>query len=243
MVRKCINKKRIAVTIILTMALMYFYGVAPCSLTYADDSLVVAHITDPHIGNNVKYNQRFSSILWMAEKEADIIFLTGDLTNGPKKSEAMMQDFLDRIKDIKVPIILLRGNHDDPAVFTGMIGAVDSVNDIGNYRIIGIDTLNINFDWLEQWMVNDKIMIILGHYPLKTIKGINASRLQELFLRFNVIAYFSGHTTHTVARSEETVLITSPHSKTGQFAIVNIQGRTVESIRNILFEMSEVAIP
>lgn len=215
------------------------------------EELVIAHIADPHFGISPTWDQRFSDVLWMSEKQAQVIFITGDITNGPnrKKDYLMMENFVERIKGVTIPLLAVRGNHDNPNAFQEIIGSLEWVYDTGGYRIIGIDTLNVDFIKLNQWMTLEKRLIVLGHHPLDCrmspcMTHSVATKLRQLFTQYRVVAYFSGHEHHARVKVNEsgTVLITSPSVRDGRYLLVYITDSMVDDIVNIWVKMEEIPI-
>ncbi len=79
--------------------------------------------------------------------DADMILFCGDLTHwGDEASYRRLKPFLD---DLPIPIIPMLGNHDDRAAFRSIFhdapadpdGFVQQVTDLGEYRLITLDTL------------------------------------------------------------------------------------------------------
>lgn len=213
---------------------------------YAEE-LVIVHISDPHLGVSQTWDQRFSDVLWMAEQQAQMIFITGDITNGPTKKKVHLENFINRTKDLTIPWLVVRGNHDEINTFREIVGPLEWFYDMGNYRIIGINSLDVNFDQLNQWLIFNKTLIIIGHQPLNCgnspcMSRSVATELRKLFKQYQVLAYFAGHEHHATIKMDEsgTILITGPSTRDGNYLLVTIQDSIISDVVNIKIAVTEL---
>ena len=163
---------------------------------------------------------------------ADRIVCTGDLTNrGDEVSYGRLKEILDRSH---VPVRLLIGNHDERETFAQCFpdtpldpkGFVQSAEDLGDWRMIYLDTLNAppyvfpeaysgylcdsRMAWLEAQLAaagDRKIAIFMHHPPhdigfpgMDEIKLKNGAAFYDLIGRFgNVRHIVAGHVHRTIS--------------------------------------------
>jgi predicted phosphodiesterase len=167
-------------------------------------SLRIGHIADPHIG--ALSFQNFKGAIDSLQLLADVIVVSGDITaNGQVKD---FQKFVTAFEGVKIPYIIVAGNHD--VMIRGydnwnqVMGSTENFIDVRNYRIIGFDTLNINWKFLDQVLTTTselgKIPIMVGHFPIfprinkATPKFMSEKEhLIERFKQFKVPIYIFGH--------------------------------------------------
>lgn len=244
-------------TSLLTVLTVVLLALAIVNLIYAEapilagEELVIAHITDTHISLNQKRDQGFSDVIWAANQQAQIVFITGDVTDGPnkKKNCLMMTKFVDILQNSTIPCFVVRGDHDDPNSFQEIVGPLEWVCDTEKYRIIGIDTLNVNFDKLQEWLQSDKILIVLGHQPLdcridSCMKHSVALKLRELFKQNNVLLYISGHNHHPEIKIDSysgTVLIVGGAAKDGRYGLITLKDSVMAEVLSIQIKVDKLS--
>lgn len=95
-----------------------------------------------------------------------------------------------------IPWQAVIGNHDTqyaPHIFPTYIGPLEWVWDVGGYRLIGINSMAINYTALDQALTNEKLCIVFGHFPLNDYNIENQSKLRQRFQVYYVLLYVEGH--------------------------------------------------
>jgi Icc-related predicted phosphoesterase len=181
----------------LFFSLIFFFLLI--TSTFAE-TLVIGHITDPHIGlysfKNLKNAVDSLQVL------ADVIVVTGDITGNGRMKDYLK--FMTVFEGTKTPYLIVPGNHDvmikGNSIWNQVFGSTESYVDIGIYRIIGINSLSINWNFLDQALNTNQISIVVGHFPIfprfqKTTKKYMTEKegLVERFNKFEVPIYIHGH--------------------------------------------------
>ncbi len=169
------------------------------------EELVIGHVTDSHIGT--ASFQRFVDALSGASQLSDVFVVSGDCTNNG--AEKQLEKFMTAFEGLETPYLLIPGNHDvikGETNWNKVVGPSESYLDIGNFRIIGFNSLDINWAFLAQALSSaasaGKISILVGHFPIFDHRGDTANRkysveqrerLREMFKYYQVPIYISGH--------------------------------------------------
>jgi 3',5'-cyclic AMP phosphodiesterase CpdA len=179
----------------------------------------------PHFNGNWEPLER-----WIEESGADLVIHTGDLTvDGADKDEDISFS-MDLMRQISVPMLLVPGNHDvGDLPGTGqpvnavrldrwrrLVGPDYWAEDLGNWRLIGIDSLLLGsdsteeeaqFDWLQGMLEGrgDLRVAIFAHKPLFvddpeegdtgywSARPAPRRRLYDLIEAHDVALFASGH--------------------------------------------------
>jgi 3',5'-cyclic-AMP phosphodiesterase len=170
--------------------------------------------------------------------DADRIVCTGDLTHrGDADSYLRLAELLDRTH---IPVSLLIGNHDSRETFLSCFpevpmdpnGFVQSVMDVGDWRLVFLDTLNAppyefpetysgylcpaRLDWLQGQLrdAGDRPVLLFVHHPphdigfpgMDAIKLKNGPALYDVIGRFNCVKHLvAGHVHRTISGSHRGV--------------------------------------
>jgi 3',5'-cyclic AMP phosphodiesterase CpdA len=145
---------------------------------------VIAQLSDPHMrlppdddGAGEALAAAVRAVLAL-DPLPDAVVVTGDLADGARPEEyARVRELLE---PLPMPVHVLPGNHDDPAVAEG-----DWVVRVGELRLIGCDTTipgrddgELDLDWLAARLVEDRAtptIVAMHHPPILTgIGGLDA---------------------------------------------------------------------
>lgn len=192
----------------------------------------IVQITDTHLSpTKSHFNSNWAPLVaWIEEQKPDLIIHTGDLTVDGADMEADLAFCRERIAELTAPVLSLPGNHD----IGHLPGSHQPVNmqrlkrwrdhfgpdywakDLGDWRIIGLNSLIIGadsaeeeeqFQWLEAELNNSdgKPVAIFAHKPVFVdqpdegdtgywgIRPAPRQRLYDLFAASNVKLHASGH--------------------------------------------------
>lgn len=145
---------------------------------------MIAQLSDPHMrlppddeGAGEALAAAVRAVLAL-DPLPDAVVVTGDLADGARPEEyARVRELLE---PLPMPVHVLPGNHDDPAVAEG-----DWVVRAGELRLIGCDTTipgrddgELDLDWLAARLVEDRAtptIVAMHHPPILTgIGGLDA---------------------------------------------------------------------
>lgn len=200
--------------------ILFFLLGAHCRANYRDwqapgcrvdqPDLTILQFSDTHVrhGDDGKW-LRGELQKAIAEHRPDILVHTGDVTLDGAESE--WQAFVEAMKDISVPLEYVWGNHDMPLKKTEFAkGGLTHYRDIGNYRLIFIDTAydgpfvgsytsipESEFAAIRATAETKKKILIFAHHPLAKdaphFRLRNADAVLALFAGADVIAVITGH--------------------------------------------------
>lgn len=163
------------------------------------------------LGDSQGNNDALTHII-KAINEAEISFLVhlGDMVPSGKEQE--YQDFFEVMKELEVPFYTVPGNHDVRGngleVYEQNLAPAYYSFNIKDYNLVFLDTSKLGLDqvqrdWLETELGNDKDVLIFLHVPLYDPRGkehafldkTEADSLLELIKEApsNVRGVFSGH--------------------------------------------------
>ncbi len=193
--------------------------------------LIIAHITDVHIGGSFIYSDRLPVVLDAIDQRAHVLVDTGDCTEHGTEIETLEYAEL-MATYASIPWRAAQGNHDTPYFFVQHIGPLEWTWDVGGYRLIGINTEAIDFDALDHALTYERPCIIFGHFPLEWCTPDDQRRLRERFEAYRVPIYVAGHTHQYSLRTDAsgTMLLTGQRSGLGHYLLIALQGYTVQSI-------------
>jgi len=102
----------------------------------------IAHISDIHCNLGIDFNQKMydKAVKQLNKVEADIIFISGDLTTDGLLPEYELAK--EKLKDIKAKIVVVPGNHDERnlgwKLFPEFFGETDFINDYDEITLAGL---------------------------------------------------------------------------------------------------------
>lgn len=175
-----------------------------CGTSWAEE-LIIGHVTDSHVGT--ANFQSFLEALSGASQLSDVVVVSGDCaTSGAEKD---LKKFMTVFEGIGMPYLVVPGNHDlsnkkyGESIWNRIVGPSEVYVDIdSSYRIIGINSLDINWVFLDQALNTDRICIVIGHFPIFPHRSETKNRkysaeewetLRARFKYFKVPLYICGH--------------------------------------------------
>ncbi|MDM9646612.1 metallophosphoesterase [Rhizobium sp. S163] len=192
----------------------------------------IIHITDTHLSpNKPHFNGNWAPLVrWIEETGADLIVHTGDLSvDGADKDEDLTFS-MELMRQVSIPMLIVPGNHDvghlpgsaQPvnaerlARWRNLVGPDYFAQDIGNWRIIGLNSLlmgfedaeeQAQFDWLQKTLAErgERRVAIFAHKPLFvddanegdtgywSVRSTQRRKLYDLIAAHDVALFGSGH--------------------------------------------------
>lgn len=113
-------------------------------------TITVAQITDSHLkrepgaGDRSPDEMLRRAVELVAQARPDVLLLTGDIADDG--STEALERVAQAVKVLGVPVLATSGNHDDPAVVTAVLGAVDEMS-IGGWRLLLANTTIPKTEW------------------------------------------------------------------------------------------------
>jgi Icc protein len=177
--------------------------------------LTIAHISDPHVGSPYFVpNLMHRVITELNELAPDAVVVSGDLTNEGFRPE--YQAWLAYAERIAAPLFTVPGNHDSRNVgyvhFEELIGPRMWVHDVGDVRIVGVDSsepdLNegkvgrVHYEWIREAFSHPAALkVFVLHHHLLPIPGtgrerstvMDAGDLLEVLVHAGADVVLSGH--------------------------------------------------
>lgn len=195
--------------------------------------LIIGHITDAHIGGSRVYSERLPVVVDAVSKRADVIMDTGDCADHGTAAEAI--EYYELVNSSAgLPWRAVPGNHDRPLqVFVDNIGPAEWTWDVAGYRLIGINTIDTDYEALREALTTEKPCIIFGHYPLTHCNQELCAELRQVFSEYNVPIYVAGHTHLDFwDRDPETGthLVTGQRAGLGHYRLITVQGFEVVDV-------------
>jgi len=197
-------------------------------------TLVIGHITDAHIGgsNGWVYSQRLPVVVELVSEEADIMVDTGDCSDDGQEPSTI--EYMQLVTNhVSIPWRAVMGNHDTPIYFERHIGPLAWSWDVGGYRLIGINTEDINYAALDEALTTEKPCVIFGHFPLSWCTPLDRSKLCQRFKTYDVPIYIAGHTHQDYLGTDPasgTLLLTGQRVGMGHYRLITLRGYEVESV-------------
>ncbi|MBP6814434.1 MAG: phosphodiesterase [Burkholderiaceae bacterium] len=165
---------------------------------------LIAQLSDPHIRepgriaygrvDTADYLRRAVASLMALPQQPDAVLITGDLVDFGRRQE--YEHLASLLAPIRVPLYLLPGNHDDPAMMRQCFpehaylqqpmadGFMQYCARIGPLRLISLDTTVAGqshgalcarrLDWLEQALAactGEPVIVAMHHPPFTTLIG------------------------------------------------------------------------
>ena len=181
---------------------------------------VFVHTSDPELGKpDLKgTSERFAQLAQRANQiGAAFVIVSGDLTRNCTTEQ--LKAFDDILKQFKMPVRLLPGNHDEPEVYEKHFGKDHYVFTHGNCDFICLnsnllltpsDKTKEQWTWLEAALKearrqNRAHIFVVMHHPLAGLAKMN-----DLLVKYGVEAVLCGHehTTQELPEKGYTVYVT-----------------------------------
>ncbi|TGW06246.1 metallophosphoesterase, partial [Mesorhizobium sp. M2D.F.Ca.ET.145.01.1.1] len=167
---------------------------------------------------------------WIEQSAANLVIHTGDLSVDGADKDADISFCMDLMREISVPMLLVPGNHDVGHLpgslqpvnaerlerWRRLVGPDYWMEDAGNWRLIGLDSLLMGFDdaeeenqfeWLRAALESrgGRRVALFAHKPLFidepgegdtgywSIRPVQRQRLYDLIAAHDVALFASGH--------------------------------------------------
>jgi hypothetical protein len=199
--------------------------------------LIIGHITDAHIGLGWIESQRLPLVVSTLTDQAQVMVDTGDCTE-----HGTLGEYLNYVDDMTnsttIPWRAVMGPHDTPHLFQTYIGPLEWTWDVGDYRLIGINTEAINYAALDAALTTEKPCIIFGHFPLEYCSRLDQEKLRQRFLAYNVPIYVAGHAHLNSLQTDPysgTLLLVGQRIVRCHYRLITMRGFEVE---NVQFKMA-----
>ncbi|PCH61352.1 MAG: phosphodiesterase [Gammaproteobacteria bacterium] len=174
------------------------------------NTLRLLHVTDLHLGNNkgdclssIDCDESLNQVIEQLKNERyDALLITGDIANhGAKSAYLRLQVYL---SEIKMPVYMLPGNHDDKALMQQVFGELNNKIELGAWNLIFLDSndgkhyhgqLSVNeLDFLEGALKQSEgrhTLIALHHPPVDIGSAwMDAMQLKNKQAFFDIIDCF-----------------------------------------------------
>ena len=178
------------------------------------------------------HSQRLPGVVRLVSQQADVMVDTGDCSDDGLEDTTI--EYLDLVtSNVTIPWRAVMGNHDTPVYFDKHIGPLDWSWDVGGYRLIGINTEDINYAALDQALTTQKPCIIFGHFYLSWFSPQDQDKLRQRFLTYDVPIYVAGHSHLDSLETDPlsgTLLLTGQHAGMGHYRLITVQGFEVETV-------------
>ena len=199
--------------------------------------LIIGHITDAHIGLGWIESQRLPLVVSTLTGEAQVMVDTGDCTEHGILGEYL--NYVDLMTNsTTIPWRAVMGPHDTPHLFQAYIGPLEWTWDVGDYRLIGINTEAIDYAALDAALTTEKPCIIFGHFPLDYCSKLDQEKLRQRFLAYHVPIYVAGHAHLNSLQTDPysgTLLLVGQRVVRCHYRLITIRGFEVE---NVQFKMA-----
>ncbi|TPL90516.1 metallophosphoesterase [Mesorhizobium sp. B2-3-13] len=210
----------------------------------------IVQITDTHFSpSKPHFNGNWEPLAaWIAQSGADLVIHTGDLSVDGADKDADISFCMELMREISVPMLLVPGNH-DVGHLPGSLQPVNAerlerwhrlvgpdywMEDAGNWRFIGLDSLLMGFDdaeeeaqfeWLRTVLESrgGRRIALFAHKPLFidepgegdtgywSVRPTQRQRLYDLIGCHDVALFASGHLHRAwQGKYESTALVWGP---------------------------------
>ncbi|HUT16388.1 MAG TPA: metallophosphoesterase, partial [Anaerolineae bacterium] len=194
--------------------------------------LILGHITDPHIGVGPLESARLPVVVSVVSQQAQVMVDTGDCTDLGTAEESI--EYMDLVtSSVTIPWRAVIGNHDSPDNFLACIGPLEWSWDVGSFRLIGINTENINYTALDGALTTEKPCVIFGHFPLSWCTAVDQTKLRQRFLTYDIPTYVAGHIHENSLEVDPysgTLLVTGKPTVRGHYRLITLHDFEVDSI-------------
>jgi hypothetical protein len=199
----------------------------------AQAPLVIGHITDADIGWAWLESQRLPLVVSTLSQEAEVLVDTGNCTaHGTVAESAEYAELISG--SAAIPWRAVMGTHDRPHTFQQYIGPLQWSWDVGGYRLIGINTEQINYGALDQALTTEKPCVIFGHLPLENLSSTDQMELRRRFVEYDIPIYVAGrvryNSLHTDPQSG-TLLLTGSRTVRCHYRLITLRGFEVEDVK------------
>ena len=184
---------------------------------------VVAHLSDCHLGATDEAPARLRRALdhvAACDPAPDVLVLSGDVADHGLDEEYRAAAEL--LSTVTIPLLVCPGNHDVRGPFETYIGPVESVLDVGGYRLVALNSLvdapageridhgelaDGSLRRLDEALADGRSTFVVLHHPpvdlhvdlMDPIKLVDAERLGAVLARRpDAVAVLVGHA-HTMA--------------------------------------------
>lgn len=180
-------------------------------------SVTLVQFTDTHMGDYASPTDRSTRVARLRQLIADVntilrpdaVIGSGDWVSYPTASA--YADLTAELRNLRVPFYPVRGNHDTPPdLFSQIFGPRELAFDAGGWRIIGLDEVPRNLDWLDLQLRRQAPhgpTLLFQHRPLAVPPDLvmppigggwlvtepMRSALEGMMTRYDVPAWVSGH--------------------------------------------------
>ncbi|TPJ39218.1 metallophosphoesterase [Mesorhizobium sp. B2-5-13] len=210
----------------------------------------IVQITDTHFSpTKPHFNDNWEPLAaWIAQSGADLVIHTGDLSVDGADKDADISFCMELMREISVPMLLVPGNHDVGHLpgslqpvnaerlerWRRLVGPNYWMEDAGNWRFIGLDSLLMGFDdaeeeaqfeWLRAALESrgGRRIALFAHKPLFidepgegdtgywSVRPAQRRRLYDLIDAHDVALFASGHLHRAwQGKYESTALVWGP---------------------------------
>jgi alkaline phosphatase D len=212
--------------------------------------LKIIQITDTHLSpGKPHFNGNWEPLArWINESDADLVVHTGDLSVDGADKDADLAFSMDLMRQVSKPMLIVPGNHDighlpgsyQPvdaerlARWRHIVGPDYWAEDLGNWRLIGLDSLlmgfedaeeQAQFEWLEGQLASrgGRRIALFAHKPLFvdapdegdtgywSVRPAQRRKLYDLIAAHDVALFGSGHLHWSwKGRFNDTALVWAP---------------------------------
>lgn len=179
--------------------------ITPRPTQAAEDTFCFAHISDVHIEDEGHLDKFIGAVSYFnTTLHPPFIINTGDTVSAAQESNFQLYNLIKRTSEN--PLYSIPGNHDngDLSGFERVIGPANIAFTYNSYRFIGFNSGDIDFSWLEQELTQAGTgkSILFSHAPVIwegaahewfNISAENREAIKDLMVRYQVLAYLSGH--------------------------------------------------
>lgn len=192
----------------------------------------LVQITDTHFSpTKTHFNSNWQPLAdWIADQNPDLVIHTGDLALDGADTEEDLIFSMAKLNELAVPVLTVPVNHDIGHMLDGaqpvngerlerwrrLVGPEEWVHDIGNWRLIGFNSLTLGndsaeeetqFAWLDEALstADGRRIAVFAHKPLFidepdegdtgywSVRPSARHRMYELFAEHDVALHASGH--------------------------------------------------
>ena len=185
------------VTFLSVLSLFFFFMVLPAQAE--ESSSCFAFISDAHVDEISTYQNNFKAAINYFNNHLKPPFI---IDGGDIVSKGKYLVYQNIIKNSLNPVYVVPGNHDRGCLVLGVCSAKIVIN-FNSYRLIGFDSLAIDYSWLEAQLKDAPLgkIVLFAHYPVETptyvrsyqMNSVDRSKIENLMTKYSVRAFLSGH--------------------------------------------------
>jgi cell division septation protein DedD len=196
-------------------------------------TLVIGHIADADIGWAWLESQRLPLVVSTLSQEAQVLVDTGNCTaHGTAEESAEYAELVNG--SAAIPWRAVMGTHDRPHTFQRYIGPLQWSWDVGGYRLIGINTQQIDYEALDQSLTREKPCVIFGHLPLGDLSSTDQDELRQRFVDYDIPIYVAGRVRYNSLYTDPqsgTLLLTGSRTVRCHYRLITLRGFEVEDVQ------------